>query len=150
MRLTVRRKREWESPPSFLLRGLREVGHLRGGVDPIGISGEHIAVGYIVPEHHANADAVIAFRNHGLEVPRRIPPMGNRRSRNVCIAVICEHRDFGPMTKRSVTEFQRVFGINPTGIIGGVTWDTIAGVYSDLRFGFDKRPYQNQIGRAHV
>ncbi len=50
---------------------------------------------------------------------------------------------FGPMTKRSVTEFQRVFGINPTGIIGGVTWDAIAGVYSDLRFGFDKRPYQN-------
>mgnify|MGYP001068438117 CR=1 FL=1 len=50
---------------------------------------------------------------------------------------------FGPMTKRSVTEFQRVFGINPTGIIGGVTWDSIAGVYSDLRYGFDKRPYQN-------
>ncbi len=50
---------------------------------------------------------------------------------------------FGPMTKRSVMEFQRVFGINPTGIIGGVTWDSIAGVYSDLRFGFDKRPYQN-------
>ncbi|MCM1529465.1 MAG: peptidoglycan-binding protein [Alistipes sp.] len=50
---------------------------------------------------------------------------------------------FGQMTKRSVTEFQRQFGIEPTGIIGPVTWDTIAGVYSDLRFGFDKRPYQN-------
>lgn len=50
---------------------------------------------------------------------------------------------FGPLTKQSVTEFQRQFGINPTGVIGGVTWDAIAGVYSDLRYGFDKRPYQN-------
>lgn len=50
---------------------------------------------------------------------------------------------FGQVTKQAVTEFQRQFGINPTGIIGGVTWDSIAGVYSDLRYGFDKRPYQN-------
>lgn len=50
---------------------------------------------------------------------------------------------FGPVTRRSVTEFQRQFGIDPTGIVGAVTWDTIAGVYSDLRYGFDKRPYQN-------
>ena len=50
---------------------------------------------------------------------------------------------FGPLTKQSVMEFQRQFGINPTGFVGGVTWDAIAGVYSDLRFGFDKRPYQD-------
>lgn len=50
---------------------------------------------------------------------------------------------FGPVTKRSVTEFQKQFGIDPTGIIGAVTWDRIAGVYSDLKYGFDKRPYQN-------
>ncbi len=50
---------------------------------------------------------------------------------------------FGPVTKQSVTAFQRRFGINPNGIIGAITWDAIAGVYSDLRFGFDKRPYQN-------
>ena len=49
---------------------------------------------------------------------------------------------FGRITKQSVTEFQRQFGINPTGIVGAVTWDSIAGVYSDLRYGFDKRPYQ--------
>ena len=49
---------------------------------------------------------------------------------------------FGPITKQAVTEFQRQFGINPTGIVGAVTWDSIAGVYSDLRYGFDKRPYQ--------
>ena len=50
---------------------------------------------------------------------------------------------FGPITRQAVTEFQRQFGLNPNGIIGGATWDAIAGVYSDLRFGFDKRPYQN-------
>ncbi|MDE5569101.1 MAG: peptidoglycan-binding protein, partial [Ruminococcus sp.] len=50
---------------------------------------------------------------------------------------------FGPVTKQSVIEFQRQFGINPTGLVGGVTWDAIAEVYSDLRYGFDKRPYQN-------
>ncbi len=50
---------------------------------------------------------------------------------------------FGSLTKQAVMEFQRQFGINPTGIVGGVTWDAIAEVYSDLRYGFDKRPYQN-------
>ena len=50
---------------------------------------------------------------------------------------------FGPLTKQSVTAFQRQFGIDPSGIVGAVTWDRIAGVYSDLRYGFDKRPYQN-------
>ncbi|NLT08266.1 MAG: spore cortex-lytic protein [Ruminococcus sp.] len=50
---------------------------------------------------------------------------------------------FGPITKQSVTAFQKQFGINPTGIIGAVTWDKITEIYSDLRFGFDKRPYQN-------
>lgn len=50
---------------------------------------------------------------------------------------------FGPLTKQSVIAFQRQFGIDPTGFIGAVTWDRIAGVYSDLKYGFDKRPYQN-------
>ena len=49
---------------------------------------------------------------------------------------------FGPVTKQSVTEFQRTFGITPSGLIGAITWDRIAGVYSDLKYGFDKRPYQ--------
>ena len=44
---------------------------------------------------------------------------------------------FGPLTRQSVTAFQNQFGINPTGIVGAVTWDKIAGVYSDLRYGFD-------------
>ena len=49
---------------------------------------------------------------------------------------------FGPVTRQAVTAFQKQFGINPTGIVGAVTWDSIAGVYSDLKYGFDKRPYQ--------
>ncbi len=50
---------------------------------------------------------------------------------------------FGPLTKQSVMAFQRQFGIPPTGVVAGVTWDKIAEVYSDLRYGSDKRPYQN-------
>lgn len=50
---------------------------------------------------------------------------------------------FGPLTKQSVTAFQKQFGLNPNGIVGVTTWDEISGVYSDLKFGFDKRPYQN-------
>lgn len=41
---------------------------------------------------------------------------------------------FGPVTRQSVTEFQRQFGINPTGIVGAVTWDSIAGAcLNDMR-----------------
>lgn len=50
---------------------------------------------------------------------------------------------FGPLTRQAVIAFQKRFGLNPNGLVGGPTWDAIAGLYSDLRFGFDKRPYQN-------
>lgn len=51
---------------------------------------------------------------------------------------------FGPQTKASVIEFQKQFGISPAnGVVGAYTWNQIAGVYSDLKYGFDKRPYQN-------
>ncbi len=50
---------------------------------------------------------------------------------------------FGPLTRQSVTELQKQFGLTPNGIVGADTWGAIAGVYSDLKFGFDKRPYQN-------
>ena len=50
---------------------------------------------------------------------------------------------FGPMTKSSVIAFQRQFGINPTGYVGALTWNEIASVYSDLKYGFDKQPFQN-------
>lgn len=50
---------------------------------------------------------------------------------------------FGPMTKASVTAFQKEFGIEPAnGIVGAVTWSAIADVYSNLRYGEIKRPEQ--------
>lgn len=50
---------------------------------------------------------------------------------------------FGPVTRSSVLAFQRRFGITANGIVGAATWNEIAGVYSDLKYGTDKRPYQN-------
>lgn len=50
---------------------------------------------------------------------------------------------FGPVTRSSVLAFQRQFNIPVNGIVGASAWNEIAGVYSDLRYGADKRPYQN-------
>lgn len=50
---------------------------------------------------------------------------------------------FGPLTRSSVLAFQRQFGQSQTGLVGATTWNEIAGLYSDLKYGFDKRPYQN-------
>ena len=50
---------------------------------------------------------------------------------------------FGPLTKEAVIAFQRYAGLEPNGIVGAVTWDAIAGLYSDLRLGYEKRPYQS-------
>lgn len=61
------------------------------------------------------------------------------------VTSIPEVRDtgyFGPITRSAVIDFQRYAGLTPNGVVGAVTWDGIAGLYSDLRFGYDKRPYQ--------
>lgn len=50
---------------------------------------------------------------------------------------------FGPVTRSSVLAFQRQFNLPENGIVGASAWNEIAGVYSDLRYGSDKRPYQN-------
>lgn len=50
---------------------------------------------------------------------------------------------FGPITRSSVTAFQNQFGLPPVGYVGAATWNEIASVYSDLKYGFIKRPYQN-------
>lgn len=42
---------------------------------------------------------------------------------------------YGERTQESVTAFQQEFGMEPTGIVGPVTWDRIADVYSDLYTG---------------
>lgn len=50
---------------------------------------------------------------------------------------------FGPLTRQSVQGFQREYGLPVNGQVGPVTWDAIAGVYSELRCGAGKRPYQS-------
>ena len=50
---------------------------------------------------------------------------------------------FGPLTRQSVIAFQNYFGLQPTGVVGGAVWNAISGVYSDLKYGMDKRPYQS-------
>jgi peptidoglycan hydrolase-like protein with peptidoglycan-binding domain len=49
---------------------------------------------------------------------------------------------FGPVTKASVTAFQKRYGIPANGVVGADTWNEIATVYSDLRFGSQKQAYQ--------
>lgn len=50
---------------------------------------------------------------------------------------------FGPVTRASVSAFQRLFGLPENGAVGAATWNEITSVYSDLRFGYEKQPYQN-------
>ena len=49
---------------------------------------------------------------------------------------------FGPLTKAAVQAFQREYGLTPNGQVGAVTWDAISGVYSEMKCGSGKRPYQ--------
>ncbi len=49
---------------------------------------------------------------------------------------------FGPLTRNAVTAFQNLFGIQATGSVGPVTWNEISNIYSDLRYGYEKRPGQ--------
>ena len=46
---------------------------------------------------------------------------------------------FGPETEAAVIAFQQMFGLEPDGTIGVSTWDTLASVYSNIRFGNTKR-----------
>lgn len=49
---------------------------------------------------------------------------------------------FGPVTRSSVTAFQKRYGLPQNGTVGADTWNEIARVYSDLRFGEQKQAYQ--------
>ncbi len=42
---------------------------------------------------------------------------------------------FGQQTQRAVREFQQLFGLNVTGMVGNATWSAIARVYSDIVMG---------------
>ena len=39
---------------------------------------------------------------------------------------------FGQRTQAAVTAVQRLFGLEPNGVVGPLTWDAITGLYSDL------------------
>jgi peptidoglycan hydrolase-like protein with peptidoglycan-binding domain len=49
---------------------------------------------------------------------------------------------FGSLTKASVIAFQKMFGLQPNGVVGSTTWDAISREYSNLRYGYEKLPYQ--------
>lgn len=49
---------------------------------------------------------------------------------------------FGPLTKASVTAFQRQSGLSPNGLVNANTWNEIANQYSVLKYGYEKQPYQ--------
>lgn len=49
---------------------------------------------------------------------------------------------FGPMTKASVIAFQRQFGYPQNGVVGAAAWNAITSLYSDLKYGYNKQPYQ--------
>ena len=46
---------------------------------------------------------------------------------------------FGQETAQAVIAFQTLFGLTPNGNVGVITWDAIASLYSDLRFGNTQR-----------
>jgi len=46
---------------------------------------------------------------------------------------------YGTETQQAVVAFQSLFGLNPSGNVGVTTWDALGAVYSDLKFGNNKR-----------
>ncbi len=45
---------------------------------------------------------------------------------------------FGPETERAVREFQSLYGLEPSGIVGAPTWDALAREYNFIRFGTER------------
>jgi peptidoglycan hydrolase-like protein with peptidoglycan-binding domain len=61
------------------------------------------------------------------EVVRSIQRCLNRvAARHPAIGTLTEDGNFGPMTQNSVMAFQRIFGLNPDGVVGPLTWDRLA------------------------
>jgi peptidoglycan hydrolase-like protein with peptidoglycan-binding domain len=49
---------------------------------------------------------------------------------------------YGPQTEASVRAFQQHFGLPITGDVGIATWDAITELYTELKYGYTKRPGQ--------
>lgn len=45
---------------------------------------------------------------------------------------------YGPETERAVMTFQSLYGLDPTGIVGAITWDSIAREYNYIMFGTER------------
>lgn len=45
---------------------------------------------------------------------------------------------FGPETENAVVTFQRLYGLDPSGIVGSPTWDAAAKEYNFIRFGTER------------
>ena len=45
---------------------------------------------------------------------------------------------FGPETERAVMIFQRLYGLEPSGIVGAPTWDAAAREYNYIKFGTER------------
>lgn len=45
---------------------------------------------------------------------------------------------FGSETERAVMTFQRLYGLDPSGIVGSPTWDALAKEYNYIRFGTER------------
>ncbi len=45
---------------------------------------------------------------------------------------------FGPETELAVREFQSLYGLEPSGVVGAPTWDAIAREYDFIRFGVER------------
>jgi peptidoglycan hydrolase-like protein with peptidoglycan-binding domain len=58
------------------------------------------------------------------------------------ISKLVEDGIYGPKTRNSVAIFQSLFSLPPRGIVGPLTWDKIASVYSDLKSAFIVRDFQ--------
>ena len=50
---------------------------------------------------------------------------------------------FGNQTQAAVIAYQNLIGLDPSGNVGPLTWNSIASLYGDLRYGFDKQPGQD-------
>ncbi len=57
----------------------------------------------------------------------------NTISRNISsVPSVTPDGIFGAQTEAAVTAVQRLFALEPNGVVGPLTWDAIAGLYSDL------------------
>ena len=90
---------------------------------PEGYSGEFAKLypGYLLSEGMSGQNVrdlqtYLSFIGQNIDVIPRIPVTGY----------------FGSQTRAAVTAFQNAFGINPTGAVGAVTWNTIAEQYDFL------------------